>query len=221
MDEPLTCVSSARARQGAADRRRRRPLHRVLQEHVSDRARPAGLRIVVDCAHGAGYHVAPPVFHELGAEVIAIGNEPDGTQHQRRRRRDAPAASAAGGAASTGRSRHRARRRRRPAARWSTATAALYDGDQLLYVIAMDYRRRGALSGGVVGTLMTQPRVRAGARARGHRARARARSATATCWSRCRRRAGCSAARIPATCSASTSTRPATRSSRRSRCCAR
>ena len=37
-----------------------------------------GLRIVVDCAHGAGYHVAPPVFHELGADVIAIGAEPNG-----------------------------------------------------------------------------------------------------------------------------------------------
>ncbi|MFT5426551.1 MAG: phosphoglucosamine mutase [Gammaproteobacteria bacterium] len=37
-----------------------------------------GLRIVVDCAHGATYHIAPHVFEELGAEVIAIGNEPDG-----------------------------------------------------------------------------------------------------------------------------------------------
>src|SRR5256885_12283829 len=37
-----------------------------------------GLRLVVDCAHGAAYHVAPPVFHELGADVIAIGDEPDG-----------------------------------------------------------------------------------------------------------------------------------------------
>ena len=37
-----------------------------------------GLKIVLDCAHGATYHVAPPVFHELGAEVIAIGNHPDG-----------------------------------------------------------------------------------------------------------------------------------------------
>ncbi len=36
------------------------------------------MKIVVDCAHGAGYHVAPPVFHELGAEVIAIGAAPDG-----------------------------------------------------------------------------------------------------------------------------------------------
>jgi phosphoglucosamine mutase len=37
-----------------------------------------GLRIVVDCAHGATYHIAPHVFEELGAEVIVIGNEPDG-----------------------------------------------------------------------------------------------------------------------------------------------
>src|SRR5476649_21307 len=37
-----------------------------------------GLKIVVDCAHGAAYHIAPHVFHELGAEVIAIGNKPDG-----------------------------------------------------------------------------------------------------------------------------------------------
>ena len=37
-----------------------------------------GLKIVLDCANGATYHVAPPVFHELGAEVVAIGNQPDG-----------------------------------------------------------------------------------------------------------------------------------------------
>ena len=37
-----------------------------------------GLKIVLDCAHGATYHVAPPVFHELGAEIICIGNKPDG-----------------------------------------------------------------------------------------------------------------------------------------------
>lgn len=37
-----------------------------------------GLKIVLDCAHGATYHVAPPVFHELGAELVVIGNKPDG-----------------------------------------------------------------------------------------------------------------------------------------------
>jgi len=38
-----------------------------------------GCKIVVDCAHGAGYHVAPPVFHELGADVIPVGDTPNGT----------------------------------------------------------------------------------------------------------------------------------------------
>jgi phosphoglucosamine mutase len=38
-----------------------------------------GCRIVVDCANGAGYHVAPPVFHELGAEVFAVADAPNGT----------------------------------------------------------------------------------------------------------------------------------------------
>ena len=47
-----------------------------------------GLRIVLDCAHGAAYHIAPHVFHELGAEVIAIGATPERLQHQRRLRRD-------------------------------------------------------------------------------------------------------------------------------------
>ena len=37
-----------------------------------------GVKIVVDCANGAAYHVAPPVFHELGAEVVAVGAAPDG-----------------------------------------------------------------------------------------------------------------------------------------------
>ena len=49
-----------------------------------------GWRIVVDCAHGAGYHVAPPVFHELGADVVADRRRARRLQHQRRRRRDAP-----------------------------------------------------------------------------------------------------------------------------------
>ena len=38
-----------------------------------------GMRIVLDCAHGAGYRVAPAVLHELGAEVISMGVDPDGT----------------------------------------------------------------------------------------------------------------------------------------------
>jgi phosphoglucosamine mutase len=113
-----------------------------------------GWRIVVDCAHGAGYHVAPPVFHELGAEVIAIGSEPNGTNIN-------------DGVGTT----HPAHLERAVIEHRADLGIALdgdgdrllivdregraYDGDQLLYVIALDYRRRGALNGGVVGTLMS------------------------------------------------------------------
>ena len=61
-----------------------------------------GLKIVVDCAHGAAYHIAPKVFHELGAEVVAIGAEPNGLNINDKVRRDLAASAAAGGASSTG-----------------------------------------------------------------------------------------------------------------------
>ena len=79
MDEPLVCVASAEL--GKAFRRQRchGSLHRILQGALFPTSSTLkGVKLVVDCAHGAGYHVAPPVFHELGAEVIAIGNDPDG-----------------------------------------------------------------------------------------------------------------------------------------------
>ena len=113
-----------------------------------------GVRIVVDCAHGAGYHVAPPVFHELGAEVITIGAEPNGMNINAGVGATSPKALVA--------------KVRETSADFGIAIdgdgdrlvmadreGALYDGDQLLYVIARDYQRRGALSGGVVGTLMS------------------------------------------------------------------
>jgi phosphoglucosamine mutase len=57
------------ARQGQAHRRRRRSLHRVLQGQHPGNDVPAGLKIVLDCAHGATYNIAPFVFEELGADV--------------------------------------------------------------------------------------------------------------------------------------------------------
>jgi len=113
-----------------------------------------GLRIVVDCAHGAGYHVAPPVFHELGADVIAVGVAPDGininagvgAMHPQHLVEQVRANHADLGLALDG-----------DGDRLIMADRAgvLYDGDQLLYVIATDYRRRGVANGGVVGTLMS------------------------------------------------------------------
>ena len=65
------------------------------------------------------------------------------------------------------------------------ATGALYDGDQLLYVIARDYQRRGVLTGGVVGTLMSNLGFEQALARMGIRARCARRSATATCSSNC------------------------------------
>ncbi|MFO1399006.1 MAG: phosphoglucosamine mutase [Burkholderiales bacterium] len=113
-----------------------------------------GWRIVVDCAHGAGYHVAPPVFHELGAEVIAVGAEPDGLNINAGNGATHPDYLAAQvrehgadiGIALDGDGDRLA---------MCDGDGRLYDGDQLLYVIACDYQRRGVLKGGVVGTLMS------------------------------------------------------------------
>ena len=113
-----------------------------------------GLKIVVDCAHGAAYHVAPPVFHELGAEVIAVGNEPDGLNinadvgatHPRHLQSAVLQHGANLGIALDGDG---------DRLLMVDAEGRAYDGDQLLYVIALDYWRRGVMTGGIVGTLMS------------------------------------------------------------------
>jgi len=113
-----------------------------------------GWRIIVDCAHGAGYNVAPPVFHELGADVISVGAEPNGTNinegvgatNPKHLKAAVIANKADIGIALDGDG---------DRLLMVDHDGRAYDGDQLLYVIAMDYMRRHALDGGVVGTLMT------------------------------------------------------------------
>ncbi len=113
-----------------------------------------GLKIVLDCAHGATYHVAPPVFHELGAEVIAIGNKPDGlninehvgSTHPEALQKAVVEHGAHLGIAFDGDG---------DRVMMVTADGRLLDGDQLLYIIAASRQQNGNLQGGVVGTLMT------------------------------------------------------------------
>ena len=113
-----------------------------------------GLRIVVDCAHGATYHIAPHVFHELGAEVVSMGVQPDGLNIndacgstspkalcQAVLERDADLGIAFDGDGDR--------------VVMVDSTGKLLDGDQLLYIIAAHRQRDGLLHGGVVGTLMT------------------------------------------------------------------
>ena len=113
-----------------------------------------GLKIVVDAAHGAAYHVAPDVFHELGAEVTAIGCRPDGFNINAGFGATSPQAlvdtvrarGADYGIALDG-----------DADRVQIVDAAgrLYTGDELLYILAVERQADGKPIPGVVGTLMT------------------------------------------------------------------
>ncbi len=116
--------------------------------------RLSGLKIVVDCAHGATYLIAPNVFSELGADVSAIGDKPDGFNINQNCGSTAPKALQA-----------------KVLALGADVGIALdgdgdrlvmvddegrvLNGDELLYIIAKDRHQRGLLHGGVVGTLMS------------------------------------------------------------------
>jgi phosphoglucosamine mutase len=125
-----------------------------------------GLKIVVDAAHGAAYHIAPKVFHELGAEVVAIGCSPDGLNinhevgatHPDALVRAVKANHADYGVALDG-----------DADRLQLVDSAgrLYNGDELLYLMVADRLARGEAVPGVVGTLMTNMAVQVALQARG------------------------------------------------------
>ena len=154
MEAPLVCVPSAQL--GKARRVSDAPGRYIefCKGTFPNELDLRGVKLVVDCAHGAAYHVAPPVFHELGAEVIAIGSEPDGVNinagvgstHPQHLQAAVVAHRADLGLALDGDG---------DRVIMVDAEGRAYDGDQLLYVIALDYWRRGAMAGGVVGTQMS------------------------------------------------------------------
>ena len=121
---------------------------------VPDSLSLAGLDLVVDCAHGATYQIAPKLFAELGATVDAIGVSPDGLNIN-------------DGCGSTHLDALSARVRERGAqlgiafdgdgdrVLMVDADGGIVDGDDLLYVLAMDRADRDELEGPVVGTLMS------------------------------------------------------------------
>ena len=114
----------------------------------------AGMKIVVDCANGATYHVAPPVFSEVGAEVIAIGAEPNGININAECGATAPEKLVASvleqqadiGIALDGDGDRLI---------MVDHKGEVVDGDELLYIIAKSRLAAGLLKGPVVGTLMT------------------------------------------------------------------
>jgi len=125
-----------------------------------------GMKIVVDCAHGATYHVAPHVFHELGADVISIGVAPNGLNindnvgatHPEALRDKVLAEGADYGIALDGDGDRLIMVDR---------DGAIIDGDVLLYVLATHRQNVGTLGGGVAGTLMTNLGVENALKAKG------------------------------------------------------
>src|SRR4249919_2225113 len=113
-----------------------------------------GMKIALDCAHGATYHVAPKVFAELGAHVDAIGVQPDGLNINRgvgSMRPDALIEHLRSSGADIGITFDGDGDR----LQMVDGAGRLHDGDALIYLLAMDWRRSGRLQGPVVGTLMT------------------------------------------------------------------
>ena len=154
LEAPLECASSAnlgkaRRMEDAAGR-----YIEFCKSTFPTRLDLKGMRIVVDSAHGAGYHIAPCVFHELGAEVISIGARPDGFNINE-------------GVGATSPQALQAEVKRQQAhvgialdgdgdrVIMADSAGNLYDGDQLVYVIAKHRKLRGILRGGVVGTQMS------------------------------------------------------------------
>ncbi|MCH4900240.1 MULTISPECIES: phosphoglucosamine mutase [Pseudomonas] len=114
----------------------------------------SGLKIVIDCAHGATYKVAPSVFRELGAEVVVLSAQPNGlnindncgSTHMGQLQAAVLSEHADLGIAFDGDG---------DRVLMVDHTGAIVDGDELIFIIARDLHERGKLQGGVVGTLMS------------------------------------------------------------------
>jgi phosphoglucosamine mutase len=153
LEAPMECVSSEKlGKAKRLDDARGRYIE-FCKSTFPNELNLRGMRIVVDCAHGAAYHIAPDVFHELGADVIAIANQPNGTNINEGCGATSPAALSAAvqehradlGIALDG-----------DADRllMVDASGRIYNGDELLYVLVQDRMKVGPVAG-AVGTLMT------------------------------------------------------------------
>lgn len=153
LDQPMGCVEAARLGKArrVADAGGR--YIEFCKSTFPNELDLRGLRIAIDCAHGAAYHIAPKVFHELGAEVLPVGVEPNGLNindgvgatRPEHLKKAVLAQRADLGIALDG-----------DADRLIMVDhrGEIYDGDKLLYVVARARHAEGRLDG-VVGTLMS------------------------------------------------------------------
>ncbi|MGB9108481.1 MAG: phosphoglucosamine mutase [Telluria sp.] len=153
IDQPMGCVSSEKLGRATRLRDAQGRYIEFCKSTFPNELDLRGMKIVVDCAHGAAYNIAPHVFHELGAEVIELGTKPDGFNINDGVGATAPKAMAQAvvehkadlGIALDG-----------DADRLIMCDAAgrLYNGDELLYVMVRARMATGKVDG-AVGTLMT------------------------------------------------------------------
>jgi phosphoglucosamine mutase len=154
LDKPLETVDSAEM--GKAERIGDAAGRYIefCKSTVPNRTVLRDFRLVVDCGHGATYHIAPNVFEELGADVIRIGTAPDGLNINQGCGATSPKALRAAvieheadvGIAMDGDGDRLV---------MVDHHGEVVDGDELLYIIAKARKREGRLEGGVVGTLMS------------------------------------------------------------------
>jgi phosphoglucosamine mutase len=153
IDQPMGCVSSEKLGRATRLRDAQGRYIEFCKSTFPNELDLRGMKIVVDCAHGAAYATAPHVFHELGAEVIELGTKPDGFNINDHVGATAPRAMAQAvvehkadlGIALDG-----------DADRliMCDANGRLYNGDELLYVMVRARMATGPVAG-AVGTLMT------------------------------------------------------------------
>lgn len=154
LDEPMVTVDSAGLGKAERVTDARGRYIEFCKSTIPSAMDFRGLKIVVDCAHGATYHVAPNVFRELGAEVVDIGVEPDGLNINRDYGSTYPRATQMAvlehradlGVAFDGDG---------DRVVFVDSRGEVVDGDEILFIIALSRLRQHALRGAVVGTVMS------------------------------------------------------------------
>ncbi|MEC8442883.1 MAG: phosphoglucosamine mutase [Pseudomonadota bacterium] len=153
LDQPMTCVDSDQLGKAV---RINDAAGRYIEfcKGTANSLNLRGLKVVLDCSHGATYQIAPAVFSELGATVISMGNQPDGLNINE-------------GCGSTSPEGMRARVLEEQAdlgiafdgdgdrVMMVDHKGDMVDGDQLLFIMACHAHEQGRLNGGVVGTQMS------------------------------------------------------------------
>jgi phosphoglucosamine mutase len=154
LDKPLTLVTSEQLGKVSYLTEASVKYRDFCLASIPETVRLDGLRVVIDCAHGAAYQIAPEILRTLGADVITLGTEPNGTNindnvgatHPKTICAAVQAQQADVGITLDGDS---------DRIIMADAQGTLHDGDDILYILAKAYQRQNRLIGNVVGTVMT------------------------------------------------------------------